>query len=80
MTQFRMEIPIDAAEALEAVAVLVHWKARMAELPTGLRAQLAATIDLAGDSLEAIHEGPGIAVVMTPDLRALVANLRARST
>lgn len=77
MGGFSISTPIDPEEVIEACAVFARWKGRGAELPAGLRAQMEAVVT-SGQSMEVTEEGRGFALVLTPEVRALVANLRAR--
>lgn len=73
----QITVPVDSEEVFEACAVFARWKGRGDELPEALRIQMEAIVT-SGRSVEVLNEGPGIAAVLTPEVRALVANLRAR--
>lgn len=79
MTGFSESVPIDSAEAIEACEVFERWRGRAGELPLWLREQFEAlSAALPEKSVLMAPDGPGFAVVLSPELRALVANLRAR--
>lgn len=75
-----VSIHIDATEAREAAAVLQRWQGREGELPPALRAELRRLQAMKPERLFRLDESrpEQIAVVVIPELRALIANLRAR--
>lgn len=79
MAGFSLHVPVDNEEIVEACAVFARWKDRIAELPVSLRQEIDALLaTYAEGTVEAVADGPGVAFVLTPRVRALVANLRAR--
>ena len=70
--------PIDASELLEALAVLRVWEGREDQLPVALRAQVQRLLQAcAPDEIAEVVPGPEIAVVLKPEVRAILATLRA---
>jgi hypothetical protein len=70
-----LHVIIDKSELIEACAVLALWNGRAAELPLRLREELLA---LTASDIVTVVDGPVVAVELTPRLRAVIANLRAR--
>lgn len=74
----KLDLPIDATELLEAAAYLATWAGREEAIPLALRAQVQRVVQaLAPDELTEIHTGREIAVVLKPEVRAVLASLRA---
>lgn len=72
-------VPVDASEALEALAELLAWRARAAELPAHLRATLDELSARKPSELCDIQTGREVVASLKPEVRALLANLRALS-
>lgn len=72
------ECPIDSTELLEAVAVLNAWAARLAELPERVRLEIIRLAAIGDAELcDVVPDGHGVAIVLKPEVRALVGTLRA---
>lgn len=73
-----LDLPIDASELIEALAVLRVWEGREDELPTGLRAQVQRLVHACTpDEITEVRPGREIAVVLKPEVRAIIGTLRA---
>jgi hypothetical protein len=71
-------MPIDASELVEALAVLRVWDARVEELPTHIREQVSRVLAaFAPEELVDIQRGRETVVALKPEVRAVLANLRA---
>ena len=70
--------PIDASELLEALAVLRVWEGREDTLPLAVRAQVQRLVQACSPAeLTEVLPGAEIAVVLKPEVRAIIATLRA---
>jgi hypothetical protein len=71
-------MPIDASELVEALAILRVWDSRVEELPAHLRAQVQRVLQaFAPEELVDIQRGRETVVALKPEVRAVLANLRA---
>lgn len=71
--------PVEAGELLEALAELKGWCGRGAELPAHLRQALDELAARRPADLCDIQSGRETVVSLKPEVRALLANLRALS-
>jgi len=70
-------MPVDATEALEAAALLQAWRGRASELPAHLRAEVERLAQEEPEASAKVVAGRELVVELSPELRALLANLRA---
>lgn len=73
-----LEKPVDASELLEALEVLRAWEGREDQLPLALRAQVQRIVQAStpAELTEMLH-GRELTVVLKPEVRAVIATLRA---
>jgi hypothetical protein len=80
MTRIVEKFPVDATEALEACAVMEAWRGRADQLPRHLGERLKAMAALSADDLVCVEVcGGQIVVELKPEVRAIIAVLRALS-
>ena len=71
---------LPADEVQEFRELCLEWEGRSRELPEALRVEMRAVAALAPNQLAGVQQiGPVVEVVLTPRVRALVANLRAQA-
>lgn len=74
----KLEVPVDASELLEAYAYLRTWEGREETLPAALRAEVQRLVQAnTPDELVETLVGREISIVLRPEVRAVLANLRA---
>ena len=76
-----IEVRIDLSEVDEVLPLLQRWFRRRAELPKSLREELEYLgwhADEDGVLVRAVEDGMGVVIELTPRMRALIGNLRAR--
>lgn len=69
---------VDCEEIDEALAVFARWRGRVDQLPARVVAEFFRLLAVdAGQLIEHAEDGPVHVIALKPDVRALVATLRA---